>query len=91
MQGGINFKTSAYVSEDEKTLVLVVVNLTKTEQTLQIPAEGQKITDSSIYQSVLGIEDSSNNVLYQNIGALQADNTVKLPGESITTIVLSLE
>lgn len=91
MQGGINFKTSAYVSEDEKTLVLVVVNLTKTEQTLQVPAEGQKITDSSIYQSVLGIEDSSNNVLYQNIGALQADNTVKLPGESITTIVLSLE
>ncbi len=91
MQGGVNFRTSAYVSEDGKTLVLVVINLGKTGQTLQIPAEGCRITDSSVYQSVLGIEDSSGNVLYRNMGALGMENTVELSGESITTIVLSLE
>ena len=91
MQGGVNFRTSAYVSEDGKTLVLVVINLGKTGQTLQIPAEGCRITDSSVYQSVLGIEDSSGNVLYRNMGALGMANTVELSGESITTIVLSLE
>ncbi|MGN1085199.1 MAG: glycoside hydrolase family 30 beta sandwich domain-containing protein [Lachnospiraceae bacterium] len=91
MEGGVNFKASAYVSEDGKQVVLVVINLSKEEKTLQIPAEGYKITGSDLYQSVLGIEDSSNNVLYENIGALKSGNTVSLPGESITTVVLSLE
>lgn len=87
----MDFKTSAYVSEDGKKVVLVVINLGEKERTLQVPAEGYHITGSEIYQSVLGIDDSSNNVLYENIGALQAGNTVKLPAESITTIVLDLE
>lgn len=87
----IAFKTSAYVSEDGKTAVLVVINLADEEETLQIPEEGYSIAGSDIYQSVLGIEDSSNNVLYQGIGALEAGNIVKLPGESITTIVLSIK
>lgn len=91
MDGGVKFKNSAYVSEDGKKVVLVVINLGEEEQTLQVPAEGYTIAGSDIYQSVLGIEDSSKNVLYQGIGALEAGNTVKLPGESITTIVLSLE
>lgn len=90
MQGG-DCRTSAYVSEDGKTLVLVVINLGKAGQILQIPAEGHRINSSSVYQSVLGIEDTSGNILYQNIGELEMDNTVELPGESITTIVLSLE
>lgn len=91
MEGGINFKTSAYLSEDGKTLVLVVINLGAEERTLQIPAEGYTITGSDMYQSVLGIEDTSKNVLYESIGALREGNTVTLPSESVTTIVLSLE
>lgn len=91
MQGGADFRTSAYVSEDGKSLVLVVINLGKLGQTLQIPAEGYRIADSSVYQSILGIEDSSGNVLYRNMGALGTENTVELPGESITTIVLSFK
>ncbi|MBQ9767717.1 MAG: hypothetical protein IJW37_06410 [Lachnospiraceae bacterium] len=91
MEGGMSFKNSAYLSEDGKTLVLVVINLGTEEQILQIPAEGYTVTGSDMYQSVLGIEDTSKNVLYENIGALGAGNTVTLPSESITTIVLSLE
>ncbi|MDE7211510.1 MAG: hypothetical protein K2O03_08735, partial [Lachnospiraceae bacterium] len=91
MQGGMNFRTSAYVSEDEKTLVLVVINLGNTVETLQIPTGGKRLSSSLVYQSVLGIEDSSNNILYQDMGALQPGNTVSLPGESITTVVLSFE
>jgi len=91
MEGGVNFKNSAYVSEDGKKLVLVVINLGEAEKTLQIPAEGYTITESAMYQSVLGIEDTSKNVLYENIGALGEGNTVILPSESVTTIVLSLE
>lgn len=91
MQGGMDFKTSAYLSEDGKTLVLVVINLGDTEETLQIPTGQQNLAESLVYQSVLGIEDSSKNVLYQKVGALQTGNTVKLPGESITTVVLSFE
>ncbi len=91
MQGGMDFKTSAYMSEDGKTLVLVVINLGDTEETLQIPTGEQHLAESLVYQSVLGLEDSSKNILYQKIGALQADHTVKLPGESITTVVLTFE
>ena len=91
MQGGMNFRTSAYVSEDEKTLVLVVINLGNTVETLQIPTGEKRLSSSLVYQSVLGIEDSSNNILYQDMGALQPGNTVSLPGESITTVVLSFE
>lgn len=91
MQGGMDFKTSAYMSGDEKTLVLVVINLGDTEETLHIPTGERRLAESLVYQSVLGIEDSSKNILYQKIGALQADHTVKLPGESITTVVLTFE
>lgn len=90
-ENGMNFRTSAYLSEDEKTLVLVVINLSKEEEILQIPAEGYVITGSDMYQSVLSIEDGSKNVLYKNIGGLSGENTVKLPGESITTMVLTLK
>ena len=89
MQGGDDFRTSAYLSEDGKKLVLIVINLSKTEKILQIP--GDKIVSSSLYQSVLGLEDSSSNILYENKGALKTDSTAKIPGESITTIVLMLE
>lgn len=91
IDNGMDFRTSAYLSEDGKTLVLVVINLTTKEEMLQIPAEGYFITGSDMYQSVLGIEDSSKNVLYKNIGGLSGEHTVKLPGESVTTIVLTLE
>lgn len=91
VDNGMNFRTSAYLSEDGKTLVLVVINLTTGEETLQIPAEGYSVMDSTMYQSVLCMEDSSKNVLYQSIGGLSGEHTVKLPGESVTTIVLTLE
>ncbi len=91
MEGGMDFKNSAYLSEDGRTLVLVVVNLGAVEQTLQIPAEGCTVSGSNIYQSVLSVNEPAKNVLYENIGALGAGNTVVLPGESVTTVVLSLE
>lgn len=91
MEGGVNFKNSAYLSEDGKTLVIVVINLGEEAQTLQLPAEGCTITGSEIYQSVLSIQDASKNVLYEAIGGMGEGNTVVLPGESITTMVLSLE
>lgn len=90
-EAGANIKNSAYLSEDGKTLVVVAINPDDDEVTLKLPAESYSITDSTMYQSVLSIEDSSKNVLYENIGELEEGNTVTLPGESITTIVLSLE
>lgn len=84
-------KNSAYLSEDGKTLVLVIINTGNEERIMRIPAENCSITDSDMYQSVLSTKDTSKNVLYENIGELGEGNTVSLPGESITTIVLSLE
>ena len=91
MEEGANVADSAYLSEDGKTLVLVVVNPGDEEKKLKLPAENYSIIGSEMYQSVLSVKDASKNVLYENMGELAEGNIVTLPGESITTIVLSLK
>ena len=91
IEGDANVANSSYLSADGKTLVLVVINPDEEEKELKIAADNYSIIGSEIYQSVLSIKDSSKNVLYENMGELEEENIVTLPGEGITTIVLSLE
>jgi glucuronoarabinoxylan endo-1,4-beta-xylanase len=91
IKGNQNIDNSAYLSDDGKTLVLVLINPDEEEKEQMIPEENFAIRNSEIYQSVLSIENPSKNKLYENIGDLGEEKLVTLPGESITTIVLSLE
>lgn len=84
--GTNDLRTSAYISKDGKKMALVLINRSKDELPVQINSKGYTINKSNMYQSVFGETCKSEEGLYQNIGSLDKNNALTLPGESVTTI-----
>ena len=84
--GGV--RLSAYRSEDNGTVVIVLLNNNAEPAKVQLPLENYNITSSKGFQSVFS-EGYTEEMMYNEIGALDKDRLLTLPGESATTIVLT--
>jgi len=85
--GGSSARASAYVSPDGNTVVIVLLNNDTAATKVQLPLENYDITRSSVVQSVF-TKGYTADLCYKDLGALDANRVVALPGESVTTIVL---
>lgn len=84
--GNPEVRTSAYINKDGSKMAIVLINRSKNKVDLQLNGVGYTINKSNIFQSVVGATCESNKDLYKNIGSLGKENSISLPGESITTI-----
>lgn len=84
--GTNDLRTSAYISKDGSKMAIVLINRSKDKLPVQLNGKGYTINKSNIYQSVLGETCTSEKGLYQNIGSLDKNNALTLPGMSVTTI-----
>ena len=80
-------RSSAYKNDDGSVIVLVLLNNGTEPAKVQLPLENYTITNSKCYQSVF-TEGYTAAMMYNDLGALDTNRTVTLPGESATTIVL---
>jgi glucuronoarabinoxylan endo-1,4-beta-xylanase len=76
-------RTSAYMNAAGNSITIELINTCSSSVTTTIAVTGYSINSSYIIQSA----DPSYD---QNIGSLPANNQVLLPGQSVTTIVLSI-
>ena len=78
---------SAYISPDGKTLVAVLLNTSLTAQAIVgLNFTGFSPSTSTAYQTVFTLPSGTSNP-WNNIGSLDG-NTVTLPAESMTTVVM---
>ena len=85
--GGTSVRSSAYVSPDGNTVVIVLLNNDAAATKVQLPLENFSAARSSIVQSVF-TKGYTADMCYKDLGSLDANRIVALPGESVTTIVL---
>jgi glucuronoarabinoxylan endo-1,4-beta-xylanase len=77
-------RTTAFVSEDQEQLTVILINNGSTESTVALDLGGYTAGSSAIYRTIPdGAEKCSE------IGSLGAGNTVSLPAQSIATVVIS--
>ena len=81
-------RSSAYKSEDGKTVVIVLLNNSTDEVKIQLPLDNFTLESSQSYQSVFS-EGYTADMMYRDLGSLNTDRILTLPGESATTIVLT--
>ena len=86
--GGNLVRGSAFVSPDGNTVVIVLLNNDTAATKVQLPLENYNITRSSVVQSVF-TKGYTADMCYKDLGALNANRVLTLPGESATTIVLA--
>lgn len=84
---GLKTRTSAFLSPDKSRMVLVLINNSDEEETMQLLDIGFTVTDSLAIQSIFK-DDYTAEDLYQSLGSLDANLTVTLPATSVTTVVL---
>jgi len=76
-------RTSAYISPDNKKLTAVIINTAgSTDITLNLSLKGFSISKGEVYRS-----SRTEKCLY--IGSYKGSGPLKLPANSITTVVLS--
>jgi O-glycosyl hydrolase len=80
-------RLSAYRSEDGSKVVIVLLNNNADSAKVQLPLENYDLTGSKCFQSVFTAGYTAD-MLYRDLGALDTNRIVELPGESVTTIVL---
>ena len=80
-------RSSAYKNDDGSTVVLVLLNNNVEQTKVQLPLDNYNLSSSQCYQSVF-TEGYTADMMYKDLGSLDANNIVTLPGESATTIVL---
>ena len=80
-------RLSGYKSPDGSKVVLVLLNNNAEAAKVQLPLDNYEITGSQCYQSVF-TEGYTADMLYKDLGALNNDRLLELPGESVTTVVL---
>jgi O-glycosyl hydrolase len=77
-------KSSAYLSKDGSSITIVLINPYKNPVTSAINLNSKfEIKGSQVYQSV---EDK----YFTSLGQLKANNSLVLPAESVTTVVLQI-
>lgn len=77
-------RSSAYLSKDGSSLTIVLINPYKKAVTSTMNfASKMEVKNSQVYQSV---EDK----YFTSLGKLKANNSILLPAESVTTIVLKI-
>lgn len=76
-------RISAYISPDNKKLTAVIINTTPgTDITLNLSSKGSAISKGEVYRS-------SEKEKCVNVGKFKTGEPLKLPANSITTVVLS--
>ena len=80
-------RLSAYRNEDSSKVVIVLLNNNAESVKVQLPLENYNLTDSKCFQSVF-TEGDTADMRYNDLGALDSNRKIELPGESVTTIVL---
>ena len=85
--GGTTVRASAFVSPDGNTVVIVLLNNETSPVKVQLPLDNFTVNSSAAYQSVF-TKGYTADMCYKELGALDADRVLPLPGESVTTIVL---
>lgn len=88
MPGNMKVRTSAYLSPDGSTLVIVVLNNSDSEVTFQCLPDNFSYTGSQSYQSVFTAGYTAD-MMYRDCGSLDGNGSMKMPAESVTTIVLT--
>ena len=74
---------SAWLSPDEETLALVLTNSGSAEQIVEIQLGDAEIQRSSVTRTVLPGNERS-----QDLGELPANHVVKVPGQSMVSVVV---
>ncbi len=87
LSGSSSVRMSAYKSPDADRVVIVLLNNGTEPEQVILSLDNYDVTASQSYCSVF-TEGYTEDMLYQDTGAIPADNTVTLPGESVMTIVL---
>jgi len=81
--GNASLRVSAYISPDNKKLTAVIINTAgNTDITLNLSLKGFSASEGEVYRS-------SELEKCVNVGSFKADEPLKLPAKSITTLVLS--
>lgn len=76
-----DIKISAYISPDNQTISVVLLNTSSSSETVALNLNDFSISNSEIYRT-------SENEKTEFIGSLGSGNTVLLPAKSIATVVI---
>lgn len=81
--GSSDIKVSAFISEDNNQLAVVFINNGSTASSIALNLNNFTIDSSAVYRTVPGGTER-----FAEMGSLGSGNTVDLPAQSITTVVI---
>lgn len=90
LSGDRQIASSAYISPDEKSVSVILINPTTEEYKYTIANSKLEFTDSRIVQSVFGDVCESAESCYKELGSLKTDNMLILPAGSVTSIKIEI-
>lgn len=79
-------RSSTYISKDGSKVVVVIINVSNEEKKYYLHGDNYNITSTNVYQSVFGNTCTSEDKLWQDLGAMNDKYQIVLPSKSVTTI-----
>jgi len=90
LSGDRSIASSAYISPDEKTIAIILINPTEEEYNYQIANGKYTFESSRVVQSVFGDVCESADSCCIDLGPLQTFNKLSLPAGSVTSIEIKI-